>query len=127
MNVEQEAAWENLAITTSTVIKEGAGGRANQYDGLFSGNLQASGVPFKTSTNADQTRIDILDLSHWGRAVMLPVGLVDWGGQTTWPIYGASGGLSAAEIFYLATGFEPWVDSPRHGAFVDNLSRPSGY
>jgi hypothetical protein len=127
MNVEQEAAWENLAITTSTVIKEGAGGRANQYDGLFSGNLQASGVPFKTSTNADQTRIDILDLSHWGRAVMLPVGLVDWGGQTTWPIYAASGGLSAAEIFYLATGFEPWVDSPRHGAFVDNLSRPSGY
>jgi hypothetical protein len=127
MNVEQEAAWENLAITTSSIIKEGAGGKATEYDGLFSGNLQASGVPFKTNVNADQTRIDILDLSHWGRAVMLPMGLVDWGGQTTWPIYGASGGLSAAEIFYLATGFEPWVDNPRAGAFVDSLSRPSGY
>lgn len=127
MNVEQEAAWENLAITTSTIVKEGAGGRADSYDGLFSGNLTMSGVPIKTSVNADQTRIDFLDLSHWGRAVMLPMGLHDVGGNTVWPVYGASGGLSAAELFYLVYGMEPWIDSPRSGAFSDNLARPSGY
>jgi hypothetical protein len=125
-NVEQRAAWENLAITTSTVVKEGAGGRANQYDGLFS-DLQLSGVPAKISANADQTRIDFFDLSHWGRAVMLPMGLHDVGGNTTWPVYGASGGLSAAELFYLVTGFEIWMDNPRSGAYIDALNRPAGY
>lgn len=125
-NVEQRAAWENLAITTSTIVKEGAGGRADSYDGLF-GNLQMAGVPYKVSVNADQTRVDFFDLSHWGRAVMLPMGLHDVGGQTTWPVYGASGGLSAAELFYLVYGFELWIDSPRTGAFIDSLSRPSGY
>lgn len=127
MNVEQEAAWENLAITTSTIVKEGAGGRADAYDGLFSSTLTMSGVPMKTSVNADQTRIDFLDLGHWGRAVMVPMGLHDVGGNTVWPVYGASGGLSAAELFYLVYGFEPWVDNPRAGSYSDNLARPSGY
>ena len=35
-SVEQEHAWENLGITISQVIKEGAGGRASDLDLLFS-------------------------------------------------------------------------------------------
>lgn len=126
-SLEQEAAWENLAIGTSTVIKESSAGSATSYDGLFKDQLKMSGVAIKTSINADQTRVDFIDISHWGRAVMLPMGLVDWGGQTNWPTYGASGGLNASELFYLATGFEPWSDNPRAGAYIDSLARPSGY
>lgn len=124
--VEQRAAWENLAITTSTVIKESGGGRATQYDALFA-DLQVSGMRMKVSANADQTRIDFFDLSHWGRAVMVPMGLHDVGGNTTWPVYGASGGLSSAELFYLVYGFQIWMDNPRSGAYIDALARPAGY
>ncbi|MBZ5697125.1 MAG: hypothetical protein LAN18_01110 [Acidobacteriia bacterium] len=126
-SVEQEHAWENLGITISQVIKEGAGGRASDLDLLFSGKKTMSGVPIKSSVNADQTRVDFLDLSHWGRAVMKDIDFFEVGGQTVFPIYGASGGVSASFIFYFDTGFQVWDDSPRSGSYIDALARPSGY
>lgn len=126
--LEQEQAWENLAITTSSIIKEGAGGRANDYDGLFTGKLTMSGIEFMPSIHADQTRIDFLNLSHWGRAVSKDIGLFEDGeGKTVFPVYGASGGVAAANIFYYDTGFNVFSDSPRSGAYVYALARPTGY
>jgi hypothetical protein len=126
-SLEQEHAWENLGIAISTIVKEGAGGRAKDLDLLFSGNKTMDGTTMKTSIHADQTRIDFLDMSHWGRAVMKDIDYFEVGGQTIFPIYGASGGLAAAYIFYFDTGFQVWNDSPRSGSFVDSLARPSGY
>jgi len=126
-SVEQEHAWENLGITISQVIKESGRGGANDLDLLFSGRKTMSGVPIKSSVNADQTRVDFLDLSHWGRAVMKDIDYFEVGGQTVFPIYGASGGIAASFIFYFDTGLQVWNDSPRSGSFIDTLSRPSGY
>ena len=126
-SVEQEHAWENLGITISQVIKESSRDSANDLDLLFSGRKTMSGVPIKSSINADQTRVDFLDLSHWGRAVMKDIDFFEIGGQTVFPIYGASGGISAAFIFYFDTAFQVWSDSPRSGAYIDTLARPSGY
>ena len=126
-SLEQEHAWENLGITISQVIKEGGGGRASDLDLLFTGQKTMSGVPIKSSINADQTRVDFLDLSHWGRAVMKDIDYYEVGGQTVFPIYGASGGLAASFIFYFDVGMQIWNDSPRSGSFVDALARPSGY
>src|SRR6266581_7737527 len=126
-SVEQEHAWENLGITISQVIKENAAGSANDLDLLFSGRKTMSGVPIKSSISADQTRVDFLDLSHWGRAVMKDIDYFEVGDQTVFPIYGTSGGLSAAFIFYFDTGFQVFSDSPRSGAFIDGLARPIGY
>src|SRR6201993_2836465 len=126
-SVEQEHAWENLGITISQLVKEGPGGRATDLDMLFSGKKTMSGIPIKSSVNADQTRVDFLDLSHWGRAVMKDIDFFEVGGQTVFPIYGASGGVSASFIFYFDTGFQVWNDSPRSGSFIDALARPSGY
>ena len=128
MNVEQEHAWENLGITVSEVVKEGAGGRANDLDLLFTGKKTMGGLPIKVSIHADQTRIDFIDLSHWGRAITKDIGYFEDGeGKTVFPIYGASGGISAANIFYFDVGFQIWLDSPRSGAFINTLARPSGY
>ena len=128
MAVEQEHAWENLGIGISQIIKEGgSGGGADNLDLLFTGRKTIGGVPIKASINADQTRIDFLDLSHWGRAVMKDVDLYEVNGNTVFPVYGASGGLAAAYLFYFDTGFQVWNDSPRSGAFIDTLARPAGY
>src|ERR1700687_3005539 len=124
---EQEHAWENLGITISQVIKESGNNRTNDLDLLFSGKKTMSGIPIKSSVNADQTRVDFLDLSHWGRAVMKDIDFFEVGTQTLFPIYGASGGLAASFIFYFDTGFQLWSDSPRSGSYIDGLARPSGY
>jgi hypothetical protein len=126
-SVEQEHAWENLGITISQVIKEGGENRSTDLDLLFSGKKTMSGIPIKSSVNADQTRVDFLDLSHWGRAVMKDIDYFEVGGQTVFPIYGASGGIAASFIFYFDTGFQVWNDSPRSGSFIDSLARPTGY
>jgi hypothetical protein len=126
-SVEQEHAWENLGISISQIIKEGPQGSANDLDLLFTGRKTMSGVPIKSSVNADQTRVDFLDLSHWGRAVMKDIDFFEIGGQTVFPIYGTSGGLAASYIFYFDVGMQLWDDSPRSGAFIDALARPSGY
>ncbi len=127
MAVEQEHAWENLGITVSQIIKEGGGGSSDDLDLLFTGRKTMSGVPIKSSVNADQTRVDFLDLSHWGRAVTKDIDYFEVNGNTVFPIYGASGGIAASYIFYFDTGFQIWSDSPRSGAFIDTLARPSGY
>src|SRR6266436_1845618 len=127
MAVEQEHAWENLGITVSQIIKEGGNGDGNDLDLLFSGRKTMSGIPIKSSVNADQTRVDFLDLSHWGRAVLKDIDFYEVNGNTVFPIYGASGGLAASYIFYFDTAFQIWDDSPRTGAFIDTLARPSGY
>lgn len=126
-SLEQENAWEQLGISISQIIKEGAGGRASDLDLLFTGDLTMAGVPIKSSINANQARIDFLDLSHWGRAVMQDIDFYDVGGQTVFPIYGASGGLAAAYILYFVTGFQVWNESPRSGAYIDSLAIPTGY
>ena len=126
-SVEQEHAWENLGITISQIIKEGPGGGADDVDLLFTGKKTMGGIPIKASINASQTRIDFLDLSHWGRAVMKDVDYFEIGGNTMFQIYGASGGVAAAFVFYFDTGFQIWDDSPRSGAYIATLARPSGY
>ena len=127
MNVQQEAAWENAGILISQIIKEGAGGRANDLDLNFTGDFTMAGVPVKTSIHWNQTRIDFLALSHWGRAVMKDMDFYDVDGTTIFPLYGASGGLQAGQIFYLVIGQQFFTDNPRSQSFIDTLSVPSGY
>jgi hypothetical protein len=127
MAVEQEHAWENLGIGISQIIKEGAGGGADDLDLLFTGKKTMGGAPIKASVNADQTRIDLLDLSHWGRAVMKDIDFYEINSNTVFPVYGASGGLAASYLFYYDTAFNVFDDSPRSGAFIDTLARPAGY
>ncbi len=127
MALEQEHAWEQLGVTISQIIKEGGAGRAQDLDLLFTGEKTMSGVPIKSSINANQTRIDFLDVSHWGRAVTQDIDFYEVGGQTVFPIYGTSGGLASAYIFYFITGFQVWTDSPRAGSYIYNLAIPTGY
>jgi len=125
--IGQQQAYESLAITVSSIIKEGAGGRARSFDGLFDlDQLSMDGVKLKATIHADQTKVDYLDLSHWGRAVMQDVDYYDVDSNIMFPIYGQSGGIAAAYIFYFITGFQIWSDSPRSGSYLYNLSVPSG-
>jgi hypothetical protein len=54
--LEQEHQWEQLGVTISQIIKEGAGGRASDLDLLFTGEKSMAGVPIKSSINANRIR-----------------------------------------------------------------------
>lgn len=125
MHPRQSHAWENIGTVISQVILNQVQG--GQPDALPGTPKNMGGFPIKESIHADQTRIDFLTLSHWGRAVMQDTDFYKVGTQTIFPIYGTSGGLAASYIFYFVTGFQVFVDNPRAGSFIDSLASPAGY
>lgn len=127
MNVQQKAQWENAGILISQIIKKGGGDSDDELDLNFNGNYMMGGVPLKTSIHWNQTRIDFISKATWGRAVTKDMDFYDVKGNTVFPVYGASGGLAASQIFYLVVGQQFWTDNPRKSAFIDTLAIPSGY
>jgi hypothetical protein len=130
MNVDQVAAWENVGLVVTSVIQ-------NQIKGDQSEDMLKKSPP-KTfagrpiiggagSIHATPGRIDGLCLKHWFRVENQPIDYYEVGGQTLFPAYGASGGLSASTMFYLWTGVNIGNDNVRAGVYLSNLAIPSGY
>jgi hypothetical protein len=130
MNVDQVAAWENVGLVVTSVIQ-------NQLKGDQSEDMLKKSPP-KTfagrpiiggsgSIHATPGRIDGLCLKHWFRVENQPIDYYEVGGQTLFPTYGASGGLSASTMFYLWTGVNIGNDNVRAGVYISSLAIPSGY
>lgn len=126
-NTDQDAAWQNLSLTPQIVVANQLKG-GSAVDMLQSNSAETVGGMDKlVSIHAKRGRIDGLVLKHWGRGEIKPIGPLDFGGQTLWPIYGASGGLSAATITYIWGGFNFFVDNPRAGVYWPNCGIPASY
>jgi hypothetical protein len=119
----QNHGYEKLA---TAIIRLDKGSGNEKFDLLF-GQGMMGGVPIKWSINADPTRIDFLSPSHFGRAVSKEIDLYEVDGTTVFPIYAADGGLAASQIFYIVTGFQIYHTNPRKGAYIKNLTKPTGY
>ena len=127
MNVDQEAAWENTGIQISEVIINQSNGDNFPEIGRKNPPKTMLGREIMCSIHALPSRIDFIAPKHWGRTITKDIDYFEEGGQTVFPLYGASGGLLAGYIFYFDTVFQIWMDGPRFGAFVDGLALPSGY
>lgn len=123
-NLDQEHAYEELGIAISEIMKSPG---TQGLELLFQGNKTMGGAPIVSSINADPTRIDFIDLSQWFRVVMKEIDYYEVGGQTVFPIYGASGGLASSYIFYFDTSFQVGTGNPRRGSYIDALLQPAGY
>ena len=126
-NTDQDAAWQNLSLTAqSVIVNQIKCGHA--MDMLQKNSAETIGGMDKlVSIHAKRGRIDGLVLKHWGRGEIKPIGPLDFGGQTLWPVYGASGGLSATTITYIWGGFNFFVDNPRAGVYWSSCGIPSSY
>lgn len=123
-SVAQRQALEEIGL--SMALYDKTGGR-DGFDPLFAPDkLRINGLRYLGSPNADPTRLDILWPSNFFRAETLPVGLYDVEDDTMFPIYGASGGLAAAEIFYVLGIFDLGIDDPQQHSSITSLSVPSG-
>jgi hypothetical protein len=131
MAVEQSHAWDQLAVTVQIIDRaqrETGEGQDMSIRGYKSDAGTMCGVPILEAQNADQTRVDFLDLSVWGRAVIKAMGFFKGANGKVWHQgYGNDGGIAAFMMFYYDYCFQVWTRNPRKGAFIDSLSRPQGY
>lgn len=105
--------------------------KTTQDEGLnlyYGENMQLAGAPLKKHFSWDRTRIDFNDMDLWGRAEMHPASMwKDRNGNRFFPIRGASGGVAAAQIFYLTASIQAFHCNPVANSFISNLAVPSGY
>jgi hypothetical protein len=127
MHPAQLAAYEELGQAV-TVINQTAGGRVGNTDLLADDtNRTIAGIPIRTHWAWDRTRIDLLDMDAWGRAVMKEPDFYEVEGRKIFELRGASGGVATSQIFYLAAAFNIFVDNPISGAFISGLTIPTNY
>ena len=131
MGPDMMAAWENTGIAVSQVIQ-------NQLTGDSSQDMLKKHTP-KTfmgypivnkglgNIHAKQGRIDGVCVKCYFRCENQPIDFLEYGGQTIFPQYGASGGLAASTFFYLWEGVQVGNENPRAGCYVDSVAIPAGY
>jgi len=121
----QQQAYEEIGQLVSIIQKAAKEESLNMYFG--GSNMQLAGAPVTPSYNWDKTRIDFVVDEVWGRAEILPIGFYKTDGRQIFEIRGASGGVAAAEIFYMVVGMQVYVSNPAACSYIDNLAVPIGY
>jgi len=120
----QMQAYEEIGQLVSIIQKTAKEEGLNMY---FGNNMQIAGASMKASYNWDKTRIDFIVDEVWGRGEILPIGFYTTDGRKIFEIRGASGGVAAAEIFYMVVGMQTFVSNPAACSYIDTLGVPAGY
>jgi len=121
----QQQAYEEIGQLVSIIQKAAKEESLNMYFG--GSNMQLAGAPVTPSFNWDKTRIDFVVDEVWGRGEILPIGFYTTDGRKIFEIRGASGGVAAAEIFYMVVGMQTFVSNPAACSYIDALAVPVGY
>lgn len=123
MHPAQKQAYEEIGQLVIQIHKKPTDEKLDMY---FDG-MQMAGAMVKEHFNWDNTRIDFISNDVWGRAEIYPLGFYTTDGRKIFEIRGASGGVAAADIFYLVNGLQTFVNNPAACSYIDNLAVPSGY
>ena len=123
MHPAQKQAYESIGQLVSIIHKQP---KEEALDMYFE-SMQMAGAPVKESYNWDKKRIDFVVEDVWGRGEILPIGFYTSDGRKIFELRGASGGVAAADIFYMVVGMQTFVSNPAACAYIDALAVPSGY
>lgn len=125
MSPAQRQAYEELGLQ---FVRYDKGSEHKGLEAMFNmDKMSIDGMPVMVSSNADPARIDLIDWSNWYKGETLPVGLYTVDDNSTFAVYGASGGLAAAEITYLAGIMQVGLDDPQRGGYIDGLAVGASY
>lgn len=122
MHPAQKQAYEEIGQLVTSITMKG-----DQALDMYFDKMQIAGAPVRDNYNWDKTRIDFVVEEIWGRAEILPLGFYTSDGRRIFEIRGASGGVAAAEIFYMVVGMQTYVTNPAAASYIDNLAVPAGY
>lgn len=119
----QKQAYEAIGQLVTAIFKE----PKEQALDLYFDRMQMAGANVECSYNWDKARIDFVTDSVWGRGEILPLGFYTSDGRKIFELRGPSGGVAAADIFYMVIGTQTFVNNPAACSYIDNLAIPSGY
>lgn len=126
-NTDVTDAWSNLATAVSEIITNQVSGDSTTDILKKHTSKQIAGRPVVESVYAQPGRLDLLDLSTWGRAEMTPVKLYEVGGQSLFPSYASDGAVESSTQGWIYTAFQVWCQNPLKNAFIDGIKIDSGY
>ena len=124
MHPAQKQAYEEIGQLVSIIQKQNSEQGLNMY---FGDGMQMAGASVRCSFQWDKTRIDFVVDDVWGRGEILPIGFYTTDGRRIFEIRGASGGVAAADIFYMVVGTQTFVSNPAACSYIDVLAVPTGY
>lgn len=127
MNVDAAAAWENNALTVQHINYPEVRGDNSEDMLKKRQSTTIAGREILRNVRAKTGRIDFLNFKHWFRLETKALGMHDVGGQTLFPVYGASGGLDSSLIFYMETMVQAGLGQPRREAYMNNITIPKYY
>lgn len=127
LNLDQEAALENIGLIVSTVIQNQIKGDASEDMLKKMPPKTFGGRPIFPNIHAQPGRIDGLPLEHWFRSEIQPLDYYEVNNQTLFPIYGDDGGLASSFITYLWCGWNLASENLRAGVYSTGNAVPTGY
>lgn len=122
----QKQAYEEIGQLNQVIWKD-AGSKKEGDLNLYFDGMQLAGAPAMPSFSWNMKRIDFIVEDVWGRGEILPIGFYTTDGRKIFEVRGASGGVSAADIFYMVCGMQTFVSNPAGTAYIDQLAIPTGY
>ena len=122
----QVAAYETLGqqVNVMNIDKKAS---TQGLDLYFGEDMSMAGVPLQPSFKWNKTRIDMLDMSSWGRAELKKPGFYTSDGRKYFEVRGADGGVVAATLLYVVASWNLFTSNPQENAYIDNLLVPAGY
>jgi len=119
----QKQAYEDIGQAVIMIQKQA---KEEGLDMYFD-RMQFAGAPDKPHFSLDKGRIDFVSDEVWGRGEILPIGFYTTDGRKIFEIRSSSGGVTAADIFYMVNGMQVFVNNPAACAYIDALAIPEGY
>ena len=80
-------------------------------------------VPVKTSINANNSRLDLIDLQNWQRGTYKELGFLKLGGATVLPVPNSTS-YDSTEMSILAWSQQFGIKNPRRGGYIYSLRVP---
>jgi hypothetical protein len=123
---QQQQAYEELSLQITTRQRQGT---TRQGPEMMDNVDEAviDGMEALVSANADPSIIDLVRWDNWWRGETVQFGLYTVDEIDTFPIYGASGGIAAADIMYFCQLAQWGVDDPMMGGYISGLTVPQGF
>ncbi len=126
-NVDMQSAWENNALPVQSIILNEQKGDQSQDMLKKTAPTMMAGREILLNPRATPGRIDFIDLKDWWRVETKPTDYYDVGGQTIFPVIGASGGLQSQNLFYLVLMAQAGISNARRSSYLSNVAVPKLY
>lgn len=123
-NVDVRNAWENNALLVQRIDYKGG----SKSEDMLSKRAPTTigGYEMLVNVRALPGYLDLIPLKNWSRVETKPLDFYSVAGQTLFPVYGASGGLTSDLIFYMVWCGQAFETMTREGAFLSGISVSKG-